>query len=56
MDETVEDALSPQVNRQLTGFGSDGYTRLADAGLKRQVVCRVWNNGQVRASLIFEHR
>ena len=32
---------------------SDIYTRLAKAGLKRQVVSKVWNKDQFRISVVF---
>ena len=34
---------------------SELYDRLAAAGLKRQVVSKVWNKDQFRISVIFEY-
>ena len=34
---------------------SEIYGRLAEAGLKRQVVSKVWNKDQFRISVVFEY-
>lgn len=42
--KTREEVMTPEV-----------YDRLAAAGLKRQVVSKVWNKDQFRISVVFEY-